>query len=141
MATPKDRDLSLTLIGLAASLLVGTFAAYNGYLAVADPEGDKWLTVLLVACTVILTLSIVFGGWGISLVHQAKAQAWYNAQAVVGLFGLVAVLLMPISTLTALPDSEDPSLAVLEKAVAGLSAENAALRQDLEELRLRIGND
>ena len=48
---------------------------------------------------------------------------------------------MPISTLTALPDSEDPSLAVLEKAVAGLSAENAALRQDLEELRLRIGND
>ena len=139
MASPKDRELSLTLIGLAASLLVGTFAAYNGYLGVADAEGDKVLTGLLVCCTAILTLSIACGGWGISRVEQGSAQGYYNAQAILGVIGLLFVLVMPVSVLGALPEDADvQSNVVLEKAVAALAEENTRLRADLNALTVRL---
>lgn len=134
-----SRELSLSLIGLAGGLLVGNFAAFNGFLALADTFGDQTVTVLLAVSTVLLTTSIVFGGWGIGTAIDKDPGRWYNWQAIAGLFGLLAALAMPLSSLwfREPPDADQANqIAVLQQALTTADQE----RDAIAERNLQLSN-
>ena len=129
------RELSLSLIGLSGGLLVGNFAAFNGFLALADLQGDLFVTWLLTGSTALLTISVIFGGWGIGTNADEDPGRWYNAQAVAGLLGLVAALAMPISSLwfrEAIDADQEASISVLRQALAAAEADRETLQAELD---------
>ena len=128
------RELSISLIGLAGGLLVGNFAAFSGFLALADIQGDQYVTWLLAGGTALLTVSIIFGGWGIGTPEANDPGKWYNLQAVAGLVGLLAALAMPLTSLwyREPPNSTQAAeISVLRQALAGAEADRIALQNDL----------
>lgn len=125
-----ERELSLALVGLAGGLLVGNFAAFNGFLAMANASGDTSVTWLLTASTVLLTLSIILGGNGISDTSSGDPGWWYNLQAVAGLLGLIAALSMPLLSLAyrdAPNSNQADQIAVLQQALATAGRERSQL--------------
>jgi len=132
---PIKRELSLALVGLAGGLLVGNFAAFNGFLALANSLGDQIVTWLLTGSTVLLTFSIILGGRGISLQDEKAQKKKFNSQAWAGLFALIAALAMPVSAMVLLeqPDEKQSSqISVLRQAQAGSEAERSALKAALD---------
>lgn len=143
-----SRELSISLIGLAGGLLVGNFAAYNGFLTIADPDGDWWVTALLMVSTVLLTFSIIFGGWGIGTPLSEDPGRRYNVQAWLGLFALVAVLAIPLTSLwfREPPDQNMAAqIATIQDALTlasdertALTEANAGLQSTMRSLQVRI---
>ena len=60
-------NLSIALMSIAAAVIAGAVA---GFIAIADKLTSGWIAFLLVVVVAIailsLTVSIIFGGWGIS---------------------------------------------------------------------------
>lgn len=135
------RELSLALVGLAGGLLVGNFAAFNGFLVLANAFGDQVVTWLLLGSTLLLTLSIIFGGWGISAEPSDDQSQRFDWQAKAGLAGLLAALAMPISSLWFLepPNStQADQILVLQQALASANAERIATAAQVANLSEEI---
>lgn len=136
LAMAIQRELSLSLIGLAGGLLVGNFAAFNGFLSLADTIGDQVVTSLLTGSTLLLTISIIFGGKGISVPDGQDASGLFNLQAVVGLLGLLTALAMPVSSLgfkAPVNESLTNQVSVMQSAVAAANSERSAMKSTLDE--------
>lgn len=149
MADPATRrDLSLSLIGLAGAILIGGFAALKSYLDLASPSGDELITVLLIASTICLTISIILGGRAIERGSGENARTFYNWQAIFGLLGLLAALAMP-STSLLYPEQANQNLtaslqaskSTLMQATAEwkeLNANNELLLKEVDNLSQRV---
>ncbi len=83
-----DFTLSVALMGIAGSLMIGNFAAFGTFVAMARAGGDRLIVLALIAATAALIASIVAGGW-----------RRYNGQAVLGALGVVLSLASPVVAL------------------------------------------
>ncbi len=129
----EKHDLSLALMAIAGSLLVGNFATFSTYISLTNDRGDNGVIIAVIASSVFLVLSIVNGGW-----------RRYNLQAWLGAGGVLVSLLPPVLAMTmrdVVPNPNARSIDNLETHVAALAkteADQATSIHNIDERNVNL---
>jgi cell division protein FtsB len=146
-------SLSIALLSLSTALIAGAVAAF---FAIVDkiPSGRMWLVLVVVVSIAFLTLSIYFGGKGVSATNNSIKEhpdnlelqfdsGNFNLQAVAGLaglfFGAVAFLLLSAVTVKG-TDESNKKISSLERQIAQIRIESAKL-QARNEILYKLVSD
>jgi hypothetical protein len=123
--SPEERHtLSLALMGIAGSLLVGNFATFSTFVGLTT--ADRGVILALIGSSALLVASIVAGG-----------RRGYDLQAKLGVLGVLISLVPPALAMTlreTVPDRTLLRIERLETYAAALAQEGADRTARLQKL-------
>jgi hypothetical protein len=123
----QSHTLSLSLMGVAGSLLVGNFATFSTFLALT--QADTGVILALIGSSALLLASIVAGG-----------RQLFDLQAKLGLAGVLVSLAPPVLAMTlreTVADTTSQRTEILEAHVAALWRAEADWRAQVRMLETR----